>query len=213
MEFSDLVELVKDQPVFDSALLLSGDVNPGYIRRQLSFWVRAGKITQLRRGLYVLAPPFRKISPHPFLLANRFKQPSYVSYQSALSYYGLIPEGVYATVSATTRRPGAWVTELGRFQYHHIQQDWFKNYISLDLGDRQTAFVAMPEKALLDLVILTPRGDSPAFIKELRLQNLEMFDLSALQVIIEGEQKPKLTRFLAYFKKLVQEQAKGNRQL
>ena len=213
MEFSDLVKLVKDQPLFDSGLLLSGDINPDYIRRQLSSWIDAGKIVQLKRGLYVLAPPFQKTSPHPFLVANRFKQPSYVSYQSALAYYGLIPEGVYTTVNATTRRPGKWVTPLGTFQYHHVLSNWFSDYLSLDLGEQQSAFIASPEKALLDLVLLTPQGDSPAFLNELRLQNLDIMDLSRMQEFVKRAEKPKLARFFAYFQQLVRQQEKGNRRL
>jgi len=213
MEFKKLIELVKDQPLFESGLLLSGDVNPGYIRRQLSAWVNTGKIIQLRRGLYVLDQPFQKIPPHPFLVANRLQFPSYVSYQSALAYYGLIPEGIYTTVSATTRRPGKWETKIGTFQYHHVQQGWFNGYTSLELDDRQTAFLAVPEKALLDFVLLTPRGDSPSFLDELRLQNLNILDLPRLEAMVNQIKKPKLNRFFTNFQQLVQQQMKGNRRL
>jgi hypothetical protein len=65
MEFSELVEIIKDEPVFDTGLLLAGDINPREIRRQLSRWNAAGKIYQLRRGLYCLAPPFQKVNPPP----------------------------------------------------------------------------------------------------------------------------------------------------
>ena len=57
--------------MFETGLLLSGDVYPREIYRQLSRWSQAGKIYQLRRGLYCLAPPFQKVKPHPFLVANR----------------------------------------------------------------------------------------------------------------------------------------------
>lgn len=60
-----------DEPVFEAGLLLAGDVDPSDVRRQLSRWVNAGRLYQLRRGLYALAPPFQKIRPHPFLVANR----------------------------------------------------------------------------------------------------------------------------------------------
>ena len=65
MNFADLVALVKDEPVFETALLLAGNANPADVRRQLSRWQKAGKIYQLRRGLYSLAPPFQKTIPHP----------------------------------------------------------------------------------------------------------------------------------------------------
>jgi hypothetical protein len=214
MEFSELVDLVKDQPLFDTGQLLSGKVDPAYIRKQLSLWLGTGKIIQLRRGLYSLTSPYQKVRIHPFILANCLYSPSYVSYQSALSHYGLIPEGVYAIVSATTRKTKKWKTQLGSFSYHSMQKEWFSGYTSIKLDDQQSAFIARPEKALLDLVLLTPRGDSPAFLDELRLQNLDIIDLSGMQALVNQADKPnKLNRFFIYFQQLVQQQARGNRRL
>jgi len=115
MEFERLLEIVGDEPVFETGLLLAGDVNPANVRRQLSRWVKAGRLSQLRRGLYVLAPPFQKVKPHPFLLANRLKPSSDVSLQSALAFYGLIPEAVLEVTSVTTTRPAHWETALGSY--------------------------------------------------------------------------------------------------
>lgn len=106
MEFKHLIEIVGDEPVFETGLLLAGDVDSGDVRRQLSRWVKAGRLYQLRRGLYALAPPFQKVKPHPFVIANRMVRGSYVSLQSALAYYGLIPEVVPLTTSVATTRPG-----------------------------------------------------------------------------------------------------------
>ena len=79
-----------DEPVFETGLLLAGDVDPVDVRRQLSRWTAAGYLYQVRRGLYALAPPYRKVEPHPFLAANRIVRPSYVSLQSALAFHGFI---------------------------------------------------------------------------------------------------------------------------
>src|SRR5574337_159426 len=89
MEFAKLVKLAADEPVFETGLLLAGNVDPRDVRRQLSRWTKAGRLYQLRRGLYALAPPFQKIKPHPFVVANRMVHSSYVSCQSALAHYGL----------------------------------------------------------------------------------------------------------------------------
>jgi len=67
MKFESLLSLVEDQPLFETGLLLAGDVDPDDIRRQLSRWVKAGKIRQLRRGLYMLESPYQSVAPHPFL--------------------------------------------------------------------------------------------------------------------------------------------------
>ena len=92
MKFTSLLDIVGDEPVFETGLLLAGAIDPGNVRRQLSRWTKAGHLYQLRRGLYALAPPFQKVKPHPFVVANRLMPASYVSLQSALRHYGLIPD-------------------------------------------------------------------------------------------------------------------------
>ena len=194
MDFVRLVKLVGDEPVFESSLLLAGEVDARDVRRQLSRWSKAGRLYQLRRGLYTLAPPFQKIKPHPFVLANRMARGSYISCQSALAHYGLIPEYAPVSVSVTTARPGRWETPLGVFEFHHIKTDWLRGYRLIELGGGQKAFVASPEKALLDMIHLHPGGDSPQYLRELRLQNLERLDLDELQRLAALAGRPKLKR-------------------
>ena len=64
MEFEKLLKIVGDEPVFESSFLLAGDVRPENIRLQLDRWIKAGKIHQLRRGIYLLAAPYQKKKPH-----------------------------------------------------------------------------------------------------------------------------------------------------
>jgi predicted transcriptional regulator of viral defense system len=194
MEFRRLVEIVEDEPVFETALLLSGRVDPKDIRRQLSRWTRTGQIYQLRRRLYALAPPFQKVKPHPFVIANRMVPGSYVSLQSALAQYGLIPEYVPVVTSVTTGRPGRWTTPLGAFEFRHIKLEWLKGYQLAQFSTGQQAFIATPEKALLDLIHLQAGGDSPKYLRELRLQNLDSLDLDELRRQAESAGSPKLRR-------------------
>jgi hypothetical protein len=194
MNFQRLVEIVGDEPVFETGLLLAGDVDPADVRRQLSRWTKAGRIYQLRRGLYALAPPFQKVKPDTFLVANRLVRGSYVSLQSALAHYGLVPEVVPVTTSITTARPGRWDTPLGSFEFRHIRTDLLRGYRLVDMGRGQHAFVASPEKALLDLVYLQPGGDAPGYLGELRLQNLDRLDLNELARQAGLADSPKLRR-------------------
>jgi predicted transcriptional regulator of viral defense system len=195
VNFTRLLELIGDEPVFNSAVLLAGPVNPADLCRQLSRWTKAGRLIQLRRGVYTLAPPYQKIKPHPFLIANRLLPASYVSLQSALDYYGLIPDVAHGVTSVTTKRPHRWQTPLGSFIFHHIKPTWLHGYRRLEVSPGQYAFVATPEKALLDLAYLHPHADDPAFLQELRLQNLERLDLAQLRALADRSAKPKLRRF------------------
>ena len=194
MKFGELIEVVGDEPVFETGLLLAGDVDPVDVRRQVSRWTKAGRLCQLRRGLYALAPPYRKVKPHPFVIANRMVRGSYVSCQSGLAHHHLIPEYVPVVTSVTTGRPGRWDTPLGSFAFRHIKAELLHGYRPTELGGAQQAFVATPEKALLDLVHLHPGGDSPAYLRELRLQNLEALDLDGLQQQADLAGSPKLRR-------------------
>ena len=194
MEFARLLELVGDEPVFESTLLLAGDVDPNHVRRQLSRWVRAGRVYQLRRGLYALAPPFQKTRPHPFLVANRLRPGSYVSLQSALAFYGMIPEHVARVTSVTAARPAHWRTPLGEYVFRHVKPDLLFGYRLLEVTESQQAFVARPEKTLLDLVHLHPGGDALAYLQSLRLQNLEQLDPNEMKRLVERAHSPKLRR-------------------
>ncbi len=194
MEFANLIKIAGDEPAFETSLLLAGEVDPADVRRQLSRWTSAGRLYQLRRGLYALAPPFQKIKPHPFVLANRMVRGSYVSCQSTLAHYGLIPEYVPVITSVTAGRPGRWETPLGNFEFRHLKADLLAGYRLIEMDKGQKAFVALPEKALLDLIHLHPEADSPEYLRELRLQNLERLNLDELQRLAALFDKPKLQR-------------------
>jgi predicted transcriptional regulator of viral defense system len=207
MKFEALLEIVGDEPVFETSLLLAGQVNPADVRRQLSRWVRAGRLYLLRRGLYALAPPFQKVRPHPFVIANRLVRGSYVSLQSALEHYHLIPEYVPVVTSVATQRPGRWDTPLGTFLFRHLKPQLLHGYGLIDLGGGQRAFVATPEKALLDLVYLQPEGDSPAYLQELRLQNLELVDVDELERLALLSRSSKVRRAARRIAALAREEA------
>jgi predicted transcriptional regulator of viral defense system len=209
MEFSELLEIVGGEPVFETGLLLAGEVDPADVRRQLSRWTKAGRIYQLRRGMYALAPPFQKVKPHPFLVANHLVRGSYVSLQSVLAYRGLIPEGVPITTSVTALRPARWETPLGVYEYRHIKRELLFGYQRTEVGRDQHAFVATAEKALLDLVHLQPKGDAPEYLHGLRLQNLERLNLDALLSQAERARSPKLRRAADRIVKLAEAEADG----
>ena len=72
----------------------------------------------------------------------------------------------------------------------------------MELSQGQQAFMAAPEKALLDLAHLTPKADSPSYLSQLRLQNMERLDLARLNEYAERAAKPKWRRIAAQIEKL-----------
>jgi predicted transcriptional regulator of viral defense system len=206
MNFSELLGLLVEEPIFSSSLLLSGKVDDRQVRLQLSRWVKSGRLVQIRRGLYAIGVPWRKVEPHPFLVANRHSPGSYVSLQSALAWHGAIPEQVHIITSVGPVRPETTITPLGTYKIHHIADALCFGFSRTEVAPRQSAFVARPEKALLDLVYLTPGGDSPEFLRELRLQNPFAFQRPVLEELARRSGKPKLVRASAIIASLLDEE-------
>lgn len=204
MRWQKMQNTIQNLPLFETSLLLTGDVTRHQVQRQLSDWTQARKIIQLRRGLYTL--PDR--NPHPFVVANHLVPGSYVSLQMALAYYHLIPEHVAVVTSVTTQRPGEFENKFGRFTYRHITPSLFFGVEYRLLANEEYVYVAAPEKALLDLIYFRPRGDSAAYIESLRLQNIEILDLQRLYHFAEQTSKPKLKRAADVIAKIVQREAK-----
>ena len=177
--------------------------------RQLARWTRSGKIRQLRRGLY--SPwrrPWEKRIPHPFLVANRLVRGSYVSGLSALAFVGAIPEYVAEVTSVTPGRPHMRKTPFGRFSFRHLKPGLLFGYRRVDLGDGARAFVAEPEKALLDLVHLHPGGDDAAYLRELRL-DFDALRLDRLESFAAAGATPKLARAAERVRRIAGETARS----
>lgn len=194
MKFSELLTLAGDEPLFRGSFLLAGDRDPLDVRRQLSRWTASGKVVQLRRNLYALSPPWRRMEPHPFLVANELHAPSYVSLQSALAHHGMIPEAVPVTTSVTTARPQRFETPFGRYAYRHVRREAFFGYHRIAVFRDQGALVADPEKALLDLAYLTPGGARMEHLESLRLDGLEHIDPARLLDHARRWGKPEILR-------------------
>lgn len=123
---------------------------------KINYWVKSGDLVQIKKGLYILGQEITNQNPHPFLLANQIYGPSYVSLDSALSHYGLIPERVYQTSSVTTRLSKTFTTPVGRFDYTQVKSSYFALGIT-NQGSIESGYflMARAEKALWDKIVLT----------------------------------------------------------
>jgi hypothetical protein len=162
--------------------------------RQVARWVAGGRLTRLRRGLYVVNAPYRVRVPHPFRIAARLVEPSYVSLESALAYRG-VGDKVSAEVSSvTTRRTTAYETPLGRFRYRVVKPALFGGFDELELPDGQIAPVATAEKALVDLLYLAPPGTLARQLAELGIPRSSALSWGRVVAMIDELEISRLSR-------------------
>ena len=100
---------------------------PKFDSRRLVEWQRKGYIQKLINKWYVFAdiPINDRLR---YRISNCLHRPSYISLESALSHYGLIPEAVYSVQNITTKKTIAYETIAGTFNYRSIKAQLFFGY-------------------------------------------------------------------------------------
>jgi hypothetical protein len=129
--------------------------------------------------------------------------------ESALSFYGLIPEKVFAVRSVAIKQTKNYATPLGNYEYITVPEDYFQIGIRQEIVNNQYAYlIAAPEKAICDMIATT---------RNLRLQSVKAMqtyleddlriDFSVLetyntdivrQCIDTGKKKTELTQLLKF---------------
>jgi predicted transcriptional regulator of viral defense system len=178
-----------DQPISTQVLL---GLLKGYSRPydKIMEMVNQGILVQLRRGLYMTSSLISPITPEPFLIANHFYGPSYISLDSALFHWGLIPERVFEISSVTPKMSKKTMVQNAVYSYTHLPIAYYPLGIqSLSLTKTQTALIARPEKALCDKVITTAginlrsRQQALAFlVEDLRIEKDQLRELNTTEM-------------------------------
>lgn len=146
---------------------------------------QSGKLIRLKKGLYIVSPILSKKTISVELIANHLYGPSYISFETALSYKGIIPERTYIVKSVTTKRKRNYHTPFGDFEYIRVPDNYYSVGLEqLIIQDVFAFIMASPEKALCDLIITTSglRFQSKKSILEYLLEDLriEMEDVVRL---------------------------------
>lgn len=199
-------------PLIETNALLINEKHPVRFLVQINRWVKAGKLVQIKRGAYLVTPEYR-ITPvfEPFL-ASALVRPSYISLEKALEFHGLIPDAIGTFTSVTTRRPVIYGVENLRFEYRHARSSLFWGYQAV-VRNGQTGFIALPEKALLDLFYLTRRKISPDYLYELRLQNLDKINWTGLHEFACRFRNPRINKASIMLQNYYFESQAGNMNL
>ena len=199
MEWESFLKITRTLPLIDTENLMVGSSDPASLQVQISRWHKAGKIIQLKKGIYLLAEPYRKVEVYEPYIAAVLKRPSYISLEKALEYHNLIPEAVSVYTSVTTKRGSRFESEAGIFDYRHIQESLFWGYASHTVN-QQTSFIAVPEKALLDFFYLKKIKISLDYLREMRLQNLASINIKTLETHARRFAKPEMMKVAAEIK-------------
>jgi len=164
-----------------------------------------GKIIRLKRGMFVVTPKISRKALSIELIANHLYGHSYVSMETALRYYGLIPEKVYTIRSMTTNRSKKFENNIANFEYTTIGKEYYPIGIKQQIENDCTFFIATPEKALCDIIVATPHlqiQSAKALLSyledDLRLDmsDFEKMDVAIIKQCIETGKKKNILKLL-----------------
>jgi len=112
--------------------------------------IREGILIPLCRGKYLINDKIHHIDE--FFLASFLYQPSFISFESALSFHGWIPEAVYTVTSTTKKRKASFENKFGLFNFHSIPKKDFYLGVERKGNKDQMYFIASPWRALADWI-------------------------------------------------------------
>lgn len=143
--------------IIDHATISSILINNGYtgINDKINKLKKEGLIQTLKRGLYLHKSPFINTNISKEIIANTLLSPSYISFDYALYFYGLIPESVYDVTSATTKRSKSFKTDIGVFSFKEIPKELYQIGLKIESTKNGNFIIATKEKALCDKVYYT----------------------------------------------------------
>lgn len=181
-------------PVVDALQMKALMGNTSDKRGKIARMIRSGVLFPLRRGLYATRRDL-----NPLCLAASLYGPSYISFETALSYYGLIPEAVFEITSATLKRPAEFQNIFGRFHYRKVPEIVYSIGIERVTESGLPFLIASPTKAVCDRIALEARMRSMSDVKHwaefMRLDEATELDPAILNACAETYQRPAV-RFL-----------------
>ncbi|MCD4770612.1 MAG: hypothetical protein K8R35_10655 [Bacteroidales bacterium] len=164
MQYLDFRKALEKFPIFSNSDIFTIDTE--FDRRRLVEWQRKGYIRKIRNGIYYFTD-YPVSEAFLYYTSNRLHKPSYISLETAMSYYNLIPEGVYLVTSISTKKSISYKTPLGNFSYRNVKPGLFFGYKLVTIKTLVIR-IAEPEKMILDYLYFF-RPDNVQTIESLRI--------------------------------------------
>ena len=188
MNFTQFKDALKDFTIFSFSDIRL--IDPHFHRQRLVEWQKKGYIKKIAKGRYIFSD-LTMDENILFEIANRLYGPSYVSLESALSYYQIIPEAVYGITSVSTRRTYSFSTPCGEFYYRTLKPSFFFGY-EIMIFDSKSFKIADLEKAVIDFFYLHPNIKSDSDITSLRFNK---------EILMKKISHKKLQKYIRKFSK------------
>ena len=150
MKYLNVKEKLNNLTIFSPNDLFLLD--PNFRLPTLYDWESKGLVIKLRNDFYVFSD-FDPADKDYYLIANRIYPPSYISLESALNYYGVIPELVTAITSITTNKTNSFETKFGVYVYSTVNEPLFFGYKVVKHTPHEV-LIASLEKTILDYLYL-----------------------------------------------------------
>ncbi|MCX6716455.1 MAG: hypothetical protein NTV72_00845 [Candidatus Taylorbacteria bacterium] len=126
--------------------------------------VMNGILKRLEVGKYIIVSK----NPSKFLIANFLYEPSYISFESALNFHGILSQFPVEITSATVKKTKSKEIDGNLYDYSRINKDLFWGY-----EKKEGFLIALPEKALLDQIYLSINGKKRIDLGEYDLSNID----------------------------------------
>lgn len=153
----------------------------GSPKARLTRMLKAGELVQIRRGLFVENCGASKLGLAPLIYG-----PSYISFEYALSFHGLIPERVRGITCASfnKNKNKVFYTCLGEYSYQYLPQNVYPYGIMRETEDGLGFLIASAEKALCDSIYKIPSVTSvddmnTLLIDDLRIERSDLLRLDS----------------------------------
>ncbi len=179
MNIQDIRKKIGDVLVFKYADIFKWypDANEQTVKQNLKYWIKKGWIERLKKGVYKFSDV--KIKDE-FVLAAFLDDGSYISLETALSFYNMLPEYPYEITSVTLGKTKRFRTKYGVFSFRHIKKELFFGFVQKQV-EGGIVKIAEKEKALFDFLYLnSPEIKTVDYFEEMRLVLPKTFSFKKL---------------------------------
>lgn len=160
MKYYNFLTIIRKSKLYifavDEIIKYFPDSSPRTIQNQIQMWEEKGLLLRMRRGIYKVQFPEGGPDIPDLYIANKIYEPSYVSLQTALSFYSIIPEVAFGVTSVTTRQTKNFKNKFGNFQYRSCKNEAYCGY-NIVLYEGFKIYIAEREKAFVDFVYFKNR--------------------------------------------------------